>query len=241
MFSKSARFYDAIYAAIGKNYAAEVRKLRALIRQHKRSPGKALLEVACGTGCHAARLHRYYQVEGLDLDPKMLAVAREKCPGISFHQADMVDFDLGRQFDVVTCLFSSIGYVKTRVRLQQAIQAMSRHLVPGGVLLIEPWFAPDTFYPGRAHGLFVDQPDLKIARMNISRVEDGVSILDFHYLMATPRGIRHFTERHELGLFTHEEYLEAFRASGLEVVHDPEGLDGRGLYIGKKPLTTPQE
>ena len=57
-------------------------------------------------------------------------------------------------------------------------------------------------------------------------------ILDFHYLVGTPEGVEHFTEHHELGLFTDEEYRNAFTAAGLQVAHDPEGLIGRGLYIG---------
>jgi len=64
-----------------------------------------------------------------------------------------------------------------------------------------------------------------------------VSVIDFHYLVATPEGIEHFTECHELGLFSHDEYLGAFVASGLEVVYDPRGLMGRGLYVGLRPLT----
>ena len=35
---------------------------------------------------------------------------------------------------------------------------------------------------------------------------------------------------------TKKEYLDAFRSAGLKVTHDPIGLDGRGLYIGIKPV-----
>ena len=204
------------------------------MEKRKKSPGNTLLEVACGTGMHASHLSKYYQIEGLDLDPEMLAVARQNHPDIPFHQADMVDFDLKRQFDVLTCLFSSIGYVKTTLRLNQAIQTMTRHLVTGGVLLVEPWFTPEQWHVGKVSGMLVEEPNLKIARMNISEVDGNLSFFDFHYLVGTPEGIKYFTERHELGLFTNDEYLEAFRLAGLEVLHDPEGIYGRGLYIGIK-------
>ena len=80
----------------------------------------------------------------------------------------------------------------------------------------------------------MDQSDLKVCRMSLGEIEDRLSILNFHYMVGTPKGIETFTERHELGLFTQEEYLEAFRKAGLETVHDPEGVDGRGLFIGLK-------
>ncbi|MFL7870528.1 MAG: trans-aconitate 2-methyltransferase, partial [Anaerolineales bacterium] len=169
-----------------------------------------------------------------DLDAEMLVVASQKYPGITFHQADMVEFDLGKQFDVITCLFSSIGYVKTKARLESAIQTMTDHLLPGGVLIVEPWFTLEQWKPGRVSALFVDQPELKIARMNISEVDGRLSFFVFHYTVATPQGVEYFTERHELGLFTPDEYLEAFRKANLTVIHEPIGLDGRGLYIGLK-------
>lgn len=235
MFSKSAKFYNAIYASMGKDHVAEAEKVHQIIQQHKRTPGNTLLEAACGTGLHAVVLQKYYQVEGLDLDAEMLAVARQNYPDIPFHQADMADFNLDKRFDVITCLFSSIGYVKTKARLEQAVQTMARYLLPGGLLIVEPWFTPGQWTTGRVSALFVDQPDLKICRMNISEAEGNLSFFTFHYLVATPQGVEHFTERHELGLFTHEEYLNAFQKARLEIIHDPEGLDGRGLYIGLKP------
>lgn len=235
MFSKSARFYNAIYAAADKDYQKEAEKVHQIIQREKRSPGNALLEVACGTGLHASLLTEHYRVEGLDLDGEMLAIASQNNSGIAFHQADMADFDLQKQFDAITCLFSSIGYVKTKAGLDKAVQTMARHLVSGGVLIVEPWFTPEQWKTGRVSALFVNQPDIKISRMNLSEADGHLSFFVFHYLVATTQGVEYFTERHELGLFTHEQYLEAFQKAGLEVTHDPEGLDGRGLYIGLTP------
>ncbi len=235
MFTKSAAFYDAIYS--WKDYAAEAELVRGFVEQYKQSPGSALLDVACGTGQHLQYLRAHYQVEGLDLDGELLKEARRRCPDVPFYQADMVDFDLGRQYDVVTCLFSAIGYARTVERLNRAAQSIARHLLPGGVALIEPWLRPEQFIPKHVHAIFVDQPDLKIARINNSYIESDVWVLDFHYLVGTPDSIEHFTEQHFLGLFGDDHYRAALANAGLEVRYDAQGLDGRGLYIGVKPIS----
>jgi SAM-dependent methyltransferase len=229
VFSRSARLYDAIYGSI-RDYPREAAELDRLI-QERRPGARTLLDVACGTGAHLEHLAGRYDVAGLDLDAEMLAVARERLPQASFHQGDMADFDLGRSFDAVVCMFSSIGYVRTEERLRSALAAMARHLQPGGVLVVEPWLSPDVWEDRHVGGVFVDEPKLKIARMNAARRDGDVSVVDFHYLVATPAGVEHFTELHELGLFTVEQHLAAFRAAGLEAEHDPEGPMGRGLYV----------
>jgi hypothetical protein len=48
-------------------------------------------------------------------------------PDVSFHQADLVSFDLNRRFDAVLCLGSSIGYIETLDRLRQAVATFARH------------------------------------------------------------------------------------------------------------------
>ena len=107
MFTRSEQFYDAVYS--WKDYDAESERLHALIEE--RVPGaKTLLDVACGTGTHLARLAQWYSVEGVDLDPEMLELARQKVPAAPLEVGDMVALELGRRFDVVACLFSSIGY-----------------------------------------------------------------------------------------------------------------------------------
>jgi ubiquinone/menaquinone biosynthesis C-methylase UbiE len=236
MFSTSEQYYDELYGAMGKDYAKETNKVHKFIQKHKRTDGNALLDVACGTGTHAGLLSKFYKVAGLDLDRKMLAIAHKKYPKIKLHQGDMADFDLQKQFDAIVCLFSSIGYAKTRSKLRKAIQTMSRHLLPGGVLLVEPWFSEEQWKVGRASMLEVNKPELKLVRISHTGQRGKISLLEFQYLVGTPKGITHSREMHEMGLFTHAEYMDAFLATGLKTIHDKKGLDGRGLYIGKKPL-----
>jgi SAM-dependent methyltransferase len=232
VFSRSADLYDAVYSF--KDYAQEAERVHELIEE--RRPGaRTLLDVACGTGKHLEQLRRWYEVTGVDLDPGLLAVARERLPDVALHEGDMRSFDLGRRFDAVTCLFSSIGYTGDEEGLRAAIAALAAHLEPGGVLVVEPWLEPDDWIVNRPHVLTVDEPELKVSRMNVSTREGRLAIMHFHYLVGTPDGVQRFEERHEAALFTDEEYRTAFRAAGLTVEHDPEGLIGRGLYIAIAP------
>src|SRR5262250_3962896 len=138
MFSHTAQYYDTIYLAM-KDYGAEAEKLTAIMHQYCRSTGNRLLDVACGTRLHLSYLKQHFQVEGLDLDEQLLAIARQRNPEVPLHHADMTDFNLGRTFDVVTCLFSAIGYVKTLANLSRAIQCMAQQKVPSTTLSVMNW------------------------------------------------------------------------------------------------------
>ncbi len=234
MYPKTNLYYDAIYS--WKDYAGDAARLCLIITEKARTekPAATLLDVACGTGMHLSYLQGHFEVEGLDFDEGMLDLARERLPGVPLHRASMNNFDLGKRFDVVTCLFSAIGAMTSPEELEQAICCMARHTNPGGLIMIEPWLPPDVFETGRLNALFVDQPDLKLVRMSISAREGDVALFDFHYLIGTPEGISTTTELLRLGLFTPEQYMAAFTACGLQVEHDKQGLLERGMYTGLK-------
>ncbi len=231
MFSESANYYDALYSF--KDYVQEAAQIEALIQFHN-PKAKTILDIACGTAEHMRFLPSKYDLEGLDLDPKMLAVAKTKFPNKTFHLGDMSSFDLAKKFDVVLCLFSSIGYLLTTEKLILSIQCFAKHLNPGGIVIVEPWFSKEEWKPNKPHMLTYESDDLKICRMTYTTTEGNISVLDFQYLIAEKdMGIRHATEIHRLAMFEEHEFRSAFEAAKLEVLFDPKGLTNRGLYLGK--------
>ncbi|MDP2359631.1 MAG: DinB family protein [bacterium] len=228
----SAEWYDRLYSF--KDYAGEAAHLVEVVDE-RWPEARTLLDVACGTGRHLEHLRGRFACEGLDLSPGQLAEARRHLPDLPLHLGDMRDFRLGRAYDVVCCLFSAIGYMTTLPDLGRACAAMARHVQPGGLLLVEPWLAPETWRPGTVHGLFIDEPELKIARLGTSLVRGRLSVLDLHHLVGTPESTRHFVEHHELLLATRSELRAALEAVGLSAEYDETGLGGRGLWIARKP------
>ncbi|HVM53821.1 MAG TPA: class I SAM-dependent methyltransferase [Acidimicrobiales bacterium] len=231
MFDKSARYYDLIYAeAVGIDYAAAADSIAARLPD-----ARSLLDVACGTGLHLAHLRDRFECAGIDLDPTMVAIARDRCPGLAIEVADMTGFDLGRTFDAVICMFSSIGYARTEARLRQAVAAMVDHLNPGGTLLVEPWLQREVIVEGRISAVHAEAPGLQVTRMSRITVEGDISTIEFRYLVGTAEGIEHLAERHEVGLFTWDQYRDAFEAAGLATtIDEPSETRPRGLLTGRR-------
>lgn len=235
MYGLSAEVYDALYSF--KDYEKESQKVCELIAKHKASEGIKLLDVACGTGSHLAHLEAEFHCTGVEPSAEMRAKAQSKLPFAAIHDGDMRWFDFGESFDVVLCLFSAIGYMEDLENLAVAAQNLIRHIAPGGALIVEPWLSPEVYRAGNLHANFVDRPDLKVARMVKGEKKGRLSIMDMHHLMATDDGVKHYVERHEMGLFTKEEYLDAFAQEGCETVWLEEGLmTGRGLVIVTRPI-----
>ncbi|MHC4931670.1 MAG: class I SAM-dependent methyltransferase, partial [Planctomycetota bacterium] len=207
--------------------------LRELIDRQRRSKGNRLLDVACGTGKHLALLREHFDAQGLDVSDGMVRIARDRNPGVEIHVGDMRDFDLKERFDVIVCLFSAIGYMESAAETTQALRCFKRHLQPGGIVLVEPWFTPDQIRSGVPHMQTVDEPNLKLCRMNTTWVEGGASVIHFHYLIGTPEGTRHTEEVHRMLLLSHDDWAGCFAEAGLDHGLEEKGLMGRGLHIGR--------
>lgn len=232
MFSSSVPHYDRIYAF--KDYAAEARQVVDLVRRHGQPESRTLLDLACGTGKHLERLRDTFEVEGVDLVPGMVEQAARRLPGVRITVGDFRALDLGRRFDVVTCLFSSIGYATTEADLHATWRTMARHLAPGGVSIVEPWFVPSAIDVGHVGLRVIDEPGFKLVRMNSMALDGRLSSMDMHHLVGTPDGVEHFVERHVLACWTPVEMDAAIRAAGLTPSFHADALP-RGAWIGKAP------
>ena len=236
LYKDLAKYYDLIYE--WKDYKKEVEKIEGIIKKTKKSRGKDLLEMACGTAHHMEYFKKHFNCVGADLNRGILEIAKKKIKGVEFKQADMVKFNFKKEFDVILCLFSSIGYVKTYKNLKKTLENFARHLKPGGVLIIEPWYTPSTFKLGWPHVTTYDSKEIKISRLTVSKQKGSVSIMDMNYLIAEKnKEVLHFIDRHELGLFEIKETLKIMRDAGFSSEFKKDGLmKDRGLYICKKPL-----
>ncbi|GAA2993087.1 class I SAM-dependent DNA methyltransferase [Actinokineospora diospyrosa] len=94
-----------------------------------------VLDAGCGTGRVAIELDRRgIEVVGVDVDPSMLAVARERAPRVPWIHQDLVGLDLGRTFELV--LMAGNVPLFTPPGTQAALVAgVARHVPPGGLLV----------------------------------------------------------------------------------------------------------
>ncbi|MDA3629339.1 class I SAM-dependent methyltransferase [Saccharopolyspora sp. WRP15-2] len=121
------RRFDAL-AASGADVHGEADFVRSFAPSN-------VLDAGCGTGRVAIELARHgIEVVGTDLDSSMLTTARQRAPQISWIEADLVELDLGRTFDVV--VMAGNVPLFTRPGTQAALVAsVARHVRPGGVLV----------------------------------------------------------------------------------------------------------
>jgi SAM-dependent methyltransferase len=103
-------------------------------------PGEAVLDVACGTGfvarAAAERVAPGGSVDGVDLNPAMLAIAAERAPAIRWHHApgDALPFD-DASFDVILCQ-QGLQFFPDRAAAAREFARVAR---PGARIAITVW------------------------------------------------------------------------------------------------------
>jgi SAM-dependent methyltransferase len=208
-----AAHYDLIYA--GKPYAHEAR----FVAERLPPPGR-LLDLACGTGRHAAEFAKLgWDVTGVDYSPDLLERARANAPDARLVEADMRELDLGEQFDAVTCLFDSIGYPQSDEGVIAALSAARRHLAPGGVLAVEYLHTPallESFDPLKVRRW--DADGARLVRVSETRLDAAASVMHVDYELIELRADGSYAEARETQsnrFFTADEFRALLGEAGL--------------------------
>ncbi|NJN18174.1 MAG: class I SAM-dependent methyltransferase [Oscillochloris sp.] len=141
IYERYAPFYDhsgqVRFALLVKMY------LQDLLIRHS-VPGRRMLDLACGTGTLAIEFAAEgWDVVGLDASPAMLAQASAKADSDLLGQARFIAGDLRRAdadlpvaaFDLITCTYDSLNYLRSSAELHACFSAVARLLAPGGLFI----------------------------------------------------------------------------------------------------------
>jgi SAM-dependent methyltransferase len=118
-------------AADGADLAGEARLLDALVR-----PGARILDAGSGTGrVSAALCERGHSVIGVDVDPELVAAARQDHPGPEYVVADLAQLDLpGKTFDAAVLAGNVLVFVAPGTE-GAVLARVAAHVRPDGVVV----------------------------------------------------------------------------------------------------------
>ena len=104
--------------------------------------GDTILDLACGSGTLLTMLKlNGYECEGLDLSSDIIDIANEKSKinhlRIPYYVEDMTDFNLNKQYDMITCFFDSVNFLKTKEDIDNMFTCVKKHLKKDGLFIFD--------------------------------------------------------------------------------------------------------
>jgi SAM-dependent methyltransferase len=195
-----------------------------------------LLDIACGTGRHLEAIRRKLpnaEITGIDLNQDMLDVAAEKGLNVELIKADMRDFDLGKEFDLIYCLSSSIQYNLSINDLERAISSMRKHVTKGRIIFdlaycLERWKEGYTNITANSNERY------DIAELYTSHSRDGFSYWNPLYLIKDKRtgDIDMHVDKHIIKLWGISEIEDILKSNSIPYIiqkgfsqnEDPSGV-----------------
>ena len=136
-YERLSKVYDLGWGDFSKQYIDLINELfsaRGITRAK-------ILDIACGTGTLAIELAQSgHVVHGIDTSLEMIRIAKSKSPGLpnlSFDIQDMVRFNVDGKFDLVTCTFDSINYIRKLSDLRAMLFHVASVLYEGGLFIFD--------------------------------------------------------------------------------------------------------
>ena len=234
--------YETIY---GRNFvspggAATTRELLALAGLQA---GAQVLDVGCGLGGAAFLMAQEYgaHVHGIDIEPAMLAIARERCAeagleeSVRFSQGNILEFSGAEQYDLA---HSRDAFLHIHAK-PQLFAVLWRALRPGGRLLFTDYMRRDAgeasaafaaYVRGRGYDLYSlagYRAALEAAGFGILRAEDRTA----EFIDILERELAAL-EASELSAAERADLAESWRS---KLAHARAGDHRWGVLLAEKP------
>ncbi len=131
-------YYEILYQ--GRNTMEAEAFISRLVKHiGSRANGKKVLDLACGSGRHAAIFNDLgFKVVGLDLSERAIAEAvARNLKNCEFEVHDMRNVFCANRFDWGVNLFTSLGYFDDPRDNLRAINTLQKAVKPGGYIIID--------------------------------------------------------------------------------------------------------
>lgn len=153
-YDKAASTYAQKFNTIGSRRGDIERAFSLLGKQPEES---SVVEIGCGNGRDAAVITEFTKrFVGIDASKEMIQLAREYLPNVDFQVADIAEFDIPQETDIVFSFASLLHFSKEEIQeilhvyykrlSDNALVYISLKRAPYEKRVIEDEFGPRVFY-----------------------------------------------------------------------------------------------
>ncbi len=153
---------------------------------------KDLLDVGCGGGELDSLLSERYMVTGVDIDKNNIASAKKNVKGVRFILGNMLNFDIGMKFDIITCIDAIDHGKEQRRKIGNVLKNMYEHLKIGGILISDLNFLKELWKEGNPNVSVITANKNKYIRI-FHKEANGLTGTSY-YIILKLRGNRIFAE-----------------------------------------------
>lgn len=216
-YSFFAEHYDDYMAHV--DYALWVNSILYWFKQYSPLKLSKILELACGTANMSIQFVRKgYTVFACDNSVDMLKIAARKTVKPKLYYASLTDPILGKDYQLVICMFDSINYLTQTKQIAKVLQEVSLALETGGLFIFDI-------------STLENSMDNFAHLCDLHRYSDGLMIHQayFEYIQLIQKSSLHFFkknilgysyqfEQHQQRVYYTYELIEIIRNSPLKLI-----------------------
>ena len=203
-------------------YVEETRLFSNAIKKNAEISVKTLLHLGCGGGHNDYTFKRYFDVTGLDISPRMLALAKKLNPQCDYVNGDMRNPKLSRQFDSVFA-GDSISHILNEKGLSRVFNGAFKSLKPGGVFLVVQEFVKGKIGHNSAECVSRSSKILEMTYVEYrfdSDANDTMFETAFVYFLGNKGRLKVETDSGVMGIFPEATWMKLLKSAGLRVMRE---------------------